>query len=70
MSQSNSESVKKYRAKMASDECARMEVILGARLITEARTLARQARWPVRKVVEQALIRYIREVRALNTRVN
>ena len=67
MSQSNAESVKKYRAKMATDECVRMEVTLGAWLIAKAREKARRSRWPLWKVVEEALIEHLKADHAAET---
>ena len=67
MSQSNSESVKKYRAKLATDGCARMEVTLGAWLITKARVRARRSRRPLWNVVEEALIAHLKADPAAET---
>ena len=60
MRQTNTESVKKFREKMTADECARMEVTIGTGVIHEARELARQSRWPLWRVVETALMAYLK----------
>ena len=59
MSQSNCESVKKYRAKLATEDCARMEVTLQKDLINQTLELARETRRPLWEVVEAALIAYV-----------
>jgi hypothetical protein len=59
MNRQNNASVQKHRAKMAEEECARMEVTLQRGLIKQARALARQKRCPLWLVVQDALLAFV-----------
>jgi len=52
--------VKKHRTKMVAEECSRLEVTLGTWLVDETQEAARRSRLPVWKVVESALIEYLK----------
>ena len=60
MNTQNNSSVNNYRKRMRAEGYARLEVTLGAWLITKARESARRSRWPLWKVVEDALIAYLK----------
>lgn len=47
--------VNKHREKLRGEQCSRLEVWLAVSLIETARTLARQQRKPLRRVVQEAL---------------
>ena len=67
MTNTRSLSVQKHRAKMAAEECARMEVTIGAGVISQARELARQRRRPLWEVVQDALEAYVATGQAAET---
>ena len=67
MTNTRSLSVQKHRAKMAADGCKRMEVTIGAGAIKRAREKARQMRWPLWKVVEDAMNAYTATSHATET---
>ena len=52
---------------MAAEECARMEVTIGAGVISQARELARQRRRPLWEVVQDALEAYVATGQAAET---
>lgn len=58
MSLQNSARVRKCRAQMVKDGNARMEVILGRKLIHQVREIARQNQIPFWLLVERALDAY------------
>ena len=53
-------SVQKHRAKLKAEDCARLEVTLGAGLILQTREQARSTRRHLWQVVEDALIAYLK----------
>ncbi len=59
MNKQKNASVQTHRAKMAEEGCARMEVTLGRGLIDQAQEFARQKKWPMWRVVEEALLAYV-----------
>ena len=67
MANTRSLSVQKHRTKMAAEGYARMEVTLGAWLITKARKSAQRSRWPLWKVMEDALIAHLKADHAAET---
>jgi hypothetical protein len=58
MSTKNNARVGKYRAQLAAEGYARMEVTLGRKLVKQLREIARQKRMPFWSFVEEALIAY------------
>ena len=67
MNTQNSSNVNKYRTRMRAEGYARMEVTLGAWLITKARKSAQRSRWPLWKVMEDALIAHLKADHAAET---
>ena len=59
MTNTSSLSVQKHRAKMAAEDCVRVEVTLHRKLIQQARELARRKGRPFWKLVEVALLAYV-----------
>ena len=66
MSTQNNARVQKHRAKLATEDCARIEVTLQKDLIRQARDLARQNRRPFWEVIEAALIEYLADHAAVS----
>ena len=59
MNTQNIARVQKHRAKLATEDCVRMEVTLQRELIRQARELARRKGRPFWKLVEVALLAYV-----------
>ncbi|MEO7781136.1 MAG: hypothetical protein ABIR84_04780 [Candidatus Nitrotoga sp.] len=50
--------VRRFRAKLAAQQCARLEVVIGADVIETARAIANRKGWPIWQVVQEALKAY------------
>lgn len=50
--------VRRFRAKLADQQCARLEVVIDADVIETARVMANRKGWPMWQVVEEALVAY------------
>ncbi len=49
---------RRFRAKLAAQKCARLEVVIGADVIEMARVVANRKGWPMWQVVQEALEAY------------
>lgn len=64
MSTQQNASVKKHRAKMDAEGCARLEITIGRIAIDQARELAKRKQCPLWQVVQEALMAYVKAVNA------
>lgn len=56
---SNKLLVQKHRARMKASGYHRIEVTIGSGMVDQARDLAKRKRWPLWRVVEEAIEAYV-----------